>query len=152
MHAQTKTYHQSHGTKEPRDHNGVEQMEFLFVAEDAQRQREIKRLEFEAQHRKSWMLCWGWEGPEVGKPCDINSCGVKLAEPDPEKYNGSETIYAYMERCILLEERPDGYWLAEISMGIVHGKPWYKDGTKVLLSINDIWPPTRDIRAQRESR
>lgn len=123
------------------------QMAFGFVAEEAKRQEDTRKTEYELRHRHSWRVCWNWDGPTAGGACDIHTCCVTLAEP--VEGNTLRTIYAYIERCILLEERPDGTWLAEIAMGIVHGKPWHKDGTRVLLKTTDIWPPTRDLMKQR---
>jgi hypothetical protein len=96
----------------------------------------------EQAQRKSWMTCWNWPGPAVGQPCSIDTCVVDREE------GGS--IYAYMERCVMLELRADGRWLAEIAMGDVDGKPWYKNGMRVLLSVCDIWPPVAELSLLRE--
>jgi len=125
------------------------QMDFSFVAEDQKRNEDRQRQKRISDHIAAWGYCWGWSGPEVGQPCEIHTIGTLLADPDPNKFNGSETIYAYMERCILLEHRPDDTWLAEIAMGEVWGKPWHKDGIRVILGVTDIWPPTRDLRKEK---
>lgn len=77
----------------------------------------------------------GYDGPEPGRFCSIDRIIVEL--------EGGGSIYAYMEQCRLIEKRPDGRWLAVIEMGIVHGAPWGKDGTLVILSVDEIWPPMR---------
>ena len=119
-----------------------DQMEFLFIEEQEKQQKAKRQREAEEEHRHMWEICWGWDGPQIGQPCEIDSCVVP-------KENG-ESLYCYMERCIVLEQLKDGRYLAEIAMGIVHGQPWSKDGTRVVLGVRDIWPPTRDIRGQRE--
>lgn len=77
----------------------------------------------------------GYDGPASGRLCDIDTLCVDL--------ESGGSIYAYMEQCRLIEHRPDGKWLAVIEMGTTHGTPWGKDGTRVLLSEDDIWPPMR---------
>jgi hypothetical protein len=47
-------------------------------------------------------------------------------------------MYAYDERCRLIEKRPDGKWIGVIEMVMVWGHPWAKDGTRVILDENDI--------------
>ena len=47
-------------------------------------------------------------------------------------------MYAYDERCRLVEKRPDGKWIGVIEMGMVWGHTWAKDGTRVILDENDI--------------
>lgn len=95
----------------------------------------------EDQQRNSWLVCWGWDGPVAGEMCTIDGVIVERA--------AGGRIYAYMEKARLIELRSDGKWLAEIAMGDVHGQPWRKDGTRVLLGICDIWPPMDEIRASR---
>jgi hypothetical protein len=97
-----------------------------------------KRALQEAQQRQSWKLFWDWDGPTVGGFCTIQSCHAKL--------EGGGEIYAYTELCRLIEERPDGTWLAVIEMGERdwYGKGvhrWSKDGTRVILGALDIWAP-----------
>ena len=77
----------------------------------------------------------GYEGPAPGRYCDIHTLIVPLET--------GGTIYAYTEQCKLIEKRDDGRWVAEIAMGIVHGHKWSKDGTRVLLSEDEIWPPMK---------
>ena len=122
--------------------NTAEQLGFSFVAEAEEQKENLRQFECEQRHRASWGYCWGWSGPEASQPCEISSC-----VPGDGRLN----IYAYMERCMLLEERPDGLWLAEIAMGIRDGKPWHKNGTRVLLGIMDIWPPVRDLSVRRDA-
>lgn len=106
--------------------------------------REAKQVERVEHHRRSRKVCWPeWDGPAVGELCDV--CELIAQQED------GGTIYAYMEQCRLLEERPDGTWLAVIEMGIVHGKPWYKDGTRLILGDLDIWPPVRQLAAARRA-
>lgn len=97
----------------------------------------------EEEQRHSWAVCWPeWEGPRVGGYCEVDEiCATKE--------EGGQ-IYCYTELCRLLEERPDGSWLAVIEMGEVHGKPWDKDGTRLILPITNIWPPVRILREFRE--
>lgn len=119
----------------------------LFTAQEA---AEKARKAIEAQERQEqfqrdcWRGFWGWDGPTVGGLCDVNTPIVETAEGD--------RLYCYMEQCRLIEQRADGRWLAEIEMGEVHGKPWWKDGRRVLLGVCDIWPPVRVLRAEREAR
>jgi hypothetical protein len=95
--------------------------------------REITRSEQWAQ--------LGYDGPAPGRLCDIDSCIADLEK--------GGVIYSIFEQCRLIERRPDGRWLAEIAMGEVHGKQWSKDGTRVLLAEDDIWPPMRLPEDQR---
>jgi hypothetical protein len=114
----------------------------MFIADldrDAAQEAQLAREEAQRRH---WRVCWGWTGPSVGQPCSIDSITV-------ERESGG-FFYAYMERCMILEKRPDGRWLAEIAMGLVWGKPWPKDGTRILLSTCDIWPPVSDLRKARD--
>jgi hypothetical protein len=95
-------------------------------------------LEHVRRHREAWRYCWPeWGGPRVGELVEVAECIAKQEDGTP--------LYAYMESCRLLEERPDGSWLAVIEMGEVHGEPWLKDGTRLLLAVTDIWPPTRQL-------
>jgi hypothetical protein len=92
----------------------------------------------EAKQRESWKSCWDWGGPVVGGYCTIQTCRTTL--------EAGGVTGAYTELCRLLEERPDGSWLAVIEMGEFEwcgGKrgPWHKDGTRVILGITDIWAP-----------
>jgi len=102
-----------------------------------------QNLDAEARHMELWRYCWNWDGPTPGGYCEIDNCVVNRAD--------GGTIYAYMERCRLIEKQSTGLWIAEIAMGVRdwkgNGQPyqWEKDGTRVLLSILDIWPPTRDL-------
>jgi hypothetical protein len=86
-----------------------------------------------------WRICWDWDGPEIGGFCDVNPIIARRAD-------GSGSIYCYGEQCRILEALPSDEWLVEIAMGEVWGKPWYKDGTRLILAKNDIWPPTRQLR------
>lgn len=93
---------------------------------------------FPVQEQVSRKEYWGWlgyEGPAPGRYCDIDSLCVE--------HESGELIYSYMEQCRLIEKRQDGRWLAIIEMGEVHGEKWFKDGTRVLLREDDIWPPMR---------
>lgn len=118
------------------------QTSFCFIEEAEERERDAHRLKVEADQIKAWKDCWNWDGPKVGGSCEINSCGGTELE-------GGGTTYAYMENCTILEELPDNRWLCCIAMGLVDGKPWRKNGTRVILGIRDIWPPTRIIREKR---
>ena len=117
----------------------------LFAVQDVMRAADEKAQRFakaEASHRESWRLCWGWGGPIAGELCEVNRCVVQR--------EAGGTVYAYMEQCRLIEQRPNGQWLAVIEMGEVWGKPWWKDGARLLLGVLDIWPPTKWIRQQRD--
>lgn len=92
--------------------------------------------------RDFWRICWDWDGPEVGGFCEVGSICGELAD-------GSGTLYCYMEQCRVLEALPDGRWLVEIAMGEVWGKPWSKDGTRLVLAEDEIWAPTRMLRKER---
>jgi hypothetical protein len=110
----------------------------MFLADLDREASQTAHAAAEQSQRDSWRYCWNWSGPKVGEPCSIDSCVVEQEDGTP--------IYAYMERCMMIEQRPDGRWLAEIAMGEVHGKPWPKDGTRVVLSVCDIWPSIADLR------
>lgn len=112
----------------------LDQWEQQTAANAAERRR-MERIE---AHRQSRRACWPeWAGPAAGELCDVAGCTVR-------KEDGT-TIYAYTEQCRLLEQRPDGSWLAVIEMGTVHGKPWPGDGTRLILEDTNIWPPTREL-------
>lgn len=96
--------------------------------------------------RRYWHFAWDWDGPEVGGFCEVADCGSRLADGSGRHY------YAYMEQCRVLEQLPGGEWLVEIAMGEVHGHPWSKDGTKLILGEDEINPPTRMLREQRRYR
>ena len=121
----------------------VSQPTFLLDEMDRHNTR-IKKEAAEEFQRSAWRNCWGWEGPKAGEYCEIGSCVV------PTEHGG--TVYAYTEQVRLIEERADGTWLGEIDMGVKQWwgkeKPfrWPKDGTRVILGIRDIWPPTRILR------
>lgn len=96
------------------------------------------------RHCESRRICWPeWEGPTVGGLCEVANCIA-------QKEDGS-SLYAYMEQCRLIERRPDGTWLAVIEMGEVWGKPWSKDGTRLVLEETDIWPPTKRLWEARRA-
>jgi hypothetical protein len=117
----------------------------LFAADDALRRQEAaakSKVDAEDRQRHYWRVLWDWDGPAVGEICEIDTCVVPTA-------NG-RSLYCYTEQVRLIELMPDGRWLAEISMGEVRGKPWHKDGTRVLLGICDIWPPVRAYRRARD--
>jgi len=103
------------------------------------RQGELFSQEF--TQKDYWKACWDWDGPVAGGFCEVDCCIADLAD-------GSGSLYCYMEQCRVLEERTDGRYLVEIAMGTVHGKPWGKDGTKLILSIDEIWAPTRQLRRE----
>jgi hypothetical protein len=112
----------------------------LFVADAIVRRGEAAEAR-EASHRRSWKVCWGWDGPVAGETASISSVFAQCVD--------GRTIYAYTEKVRLVEQQADGRWLAVINMGEVRGKAWWKDGTQVLLGILDIWPPVDDLRAAR---
>jgi len=87
---------------------------------------------------KHYWTSLGWDGPTPGGHCDITGSIIVELE-------SGGSIYAYMEQCRLIEKRQDGKWLAVIDMGIVHGHPWGKDGTRVILPEEQIWPPMREM-------
>jgi len=85
--------------------------------------------------REQYWSSLGYDGPVPGRYCNI--------EPLIAELEAGGTIYAYMEQCRLVEKRPDGRWLAVIDMGITNRAKWCKDGTRILLSEDEIWPPMR---------
>lgn len=92
--------------------------------------------------RELWKESWDWDGPEVGKPCDIRSKSVMTEQ--------GEEVFVQDDRCIILESRPDGDgYLAEIAVGEVDGEAWDMDGVRVVLYEEDIWPPVQDLLAER---
>ncbi len=96
-----------------------------------------------AEHIRSWEVCWPeWDGPRVGGYCEVHTIGAQI--------EGGGYTYCYMELCRLLQERPDGSWLAVIEMGEIRGEPWIKDGTRLILPIDSIWPPVRLLRQARD--
>lgn len=100
---------------------------------------------WEQRHTESWRVCWPeWPGPLAGGFCEANQCVV-------DREDGGR-IYAYSELCRLLERLPDGKWLAVIEMPEIGGKPWPKNGTRLLLAVTDIWPPTRLLWPARRAR
>jgi hypothetical protein len=102
-------------------------------------------------HKESWRYCWNWDGPEVGGYCQLDVICATLETPYAHPDTGAliTQTYAYMERCRLIEKRADGKWLAVIDMGIVHGEPWYKNGTRIIMDELEVWPSVRDINAER---
>ena len=114
----------------------------MFIADLDREAAQAAQLAREESHRRSWRVCWDWAGPTVGQPCTIDTITVE------REAGGS--MYAYMERCLILEARSDGRWLGEIAMGNVWGKPWPKDGTRIFLSTCDIWPPVSDLQKARD--
>jgi len=104
----------------------------LFAAQESAA-REARR---EAILLHSWHA-WGWSGPEVGGLCEIDLPIVDTPE------GGS--LYCYTEQARLIEQRPDGRWLAVIEMG----DGWHKDGRQVLLERDRIGPPRKFIRSLR---
>ncbi len=114
------------------------QLELLDDWEEERRNQEAeaKRVARIALHIETRRICWPeWPGPAVGELCEVSECVVKRED--------GGVIYAYMEQVRLLEHRSDGRWLGVIEMGEVWGKPWPKDGTRLLLDETDVWPPTR---------
>lgn len=117
----------------------MDQLGFGFEADEQAK----KKREAIEQHKHLWRICWDWDGPEVGGYCEVHNITAQLETPAED---GRTSIYAYMERCRILEQLDDDHWLCVIDMGIVHGKPWPDDGTRVILDTLNIWPSTRDLR------
>jgi hypothetical protein len=90
-----------------------------------------------------WKICWGWAGPRVGEYCEVNNLLADLAD-------GTGTIYCYMERCRIIEALPGEQWLAEIDMGEFEPR-WGKNGTKLILPKDNIWPSVRDLSGGRHA-
>jgi hypothetical protein len=80
-----------------------------------------------------WEVCWNWPGPEVGGYCQVNEITAKLAD-------GTGSIYAYMLRCRILEQLPDGRYLVEVDNPEI---TW--TAGRLILPKDNIWPPTRDL-------
>lgn len=74
-----------------------------------------------------------WHGPASGVRFQMHTICATRAD------NGTP-IYCYLERCRLVHRREDGRWLAVIEMGTVHGRPWFKDGTEIVVGELDMWP------------
>lgn len=104
----------------------------LFDAQDSANVAE--RREANLQHL--WSV-FGWRGPEVGGMCEIDI-------PIPDTPDGS-SLYCYMEQARLIEQQPDGLWLAEIAMP----GDWLKNGRRGLLDRHYIGPPRKLIRQAR---
>jgi hypothetical protein len=85
------------------------------------------------QQRARWIAIHGWLGPQVG--------GYGQVDADKVRREDGGTTYADMERVRFLELRDDGAWLAEIAMGQRNGRPWLKDGMRLVLDLAEIWPP-----------
>lgn len=105
----------------------------LFAAQE-NAEREALR---EDALQSSWDV-WGWSGPVVGEMCEIDL-------PCPDTVEGGR-LYCYTELARLIEQRPDGLWIAEIAMP----EPWAKNGRRVLLSREWVGPPRNLIRAARQ--
>ena len=119
-----------------------------FLLADMDKETAARRKAEAEEHQKElWRLCWDWDGPKAGEHCEIDTRVVS-------KEDGG-TVYVYMEQAKLIEERPDGTWLAEIDMGVANWWDsktpfkWPHDGTRVILRICDIWPPVRELRKKR---
>lgn len=108
----------------------------LFAAIEAA-EAERQRIE---QHRRQLQSCWPeWPGPEVGGLCSVNSTVVQQED--------GESIYAYKATCRLLEQRPDGTWLA-----VIEGESRWRDEVRLILAETDIWAPVRQLQAARRAR
>lgn len=89
-----------------------------------------------------WEFPWSYAfdfRPEVGAFCQVDTTLARK--------QGGGTQYAYMERCRIIEALPGGEWLAEIAMGFASWcdqgmKRWPKDGMRLILSIEEMWPVT----------
>ena len=107
----------------------------LFTAQESA-ERDARR---EANLLHSW-AAWGWHGPVAGELCDIDIPIVDT--PD------GRSLYCYTEQARLIEQQPDGLWLAVIEMP----GEWFKNGRQVLLERYWIGPPRRVLIAEREAR
>ena len=107
----------------------------LFAAQESA-ERDARR---EANLLHSWAM-WGWQGPQAGELCDID-----IPIPDTPEGGG---LYCYTEQARLIEQQPDGLWLAVIEMP----GEWFKNGRQVLLERQWIGPPRRLIGAMRDAR
>jgi hypothetical protein len=99
-------------------------------------------------HMKIMRCCWPeWDGPKVGYYCSVGECCATHED-------GTEA-YHYMERVKLLSQRDDGLWLGVIehSERTIARAPWVAEsnGTRLLLDILDIWPPTDDLWDSRKA-
>ena len=102
---------------------------------DQERADRIRR--HNASKRESWMVCWGWPGPEIGELGQVGQCVVKRED--------GESIYAYCELVRFIERRPDGKWLAEIDDAGSHKV------IRVVLDEWEIWAPVKKLIAERNA-
>jgi hypothetical protein len=93
--------------------------------------------EVEAEDRATKRIALNWRDrrPAVGDYVNTNGiCGT---------LEDGSTLYCYTERVRLVEQRHDGKWIGVIDMGLVWGKPWCKDGTRLVMGLEDMQPDYR---------
>jgi len=81
-----------------------------------------------------WKVCWNWDGPEVGGYCQVNRITAERAD-------GAGDIYAYMLRCRILEQLPDGRYLVEVDTPRI---TWMAG--RLILDRDNIWPSVKDLK------
>jgi hypothetical protein len=96
--------------------------------------------DIEADERRDETIRSNWRGrvPAIGDY--VNTVGICGTLED------GTSIYCYMERIRLVELRADGKWVGVIDMGLVHGQPWGKDGTRIVMGLEDMRPDYRRVR------
>jgi hypothetical protein len=116
--------------------------------------KELFSDEFHKEHkrnldrkRKEWKDFWGWNGPSVGEYCLIGTTCPKLVEKylHPEHGAVVDYIYAYTERCRLIEKIQEEKWIAVIEVCDVLEKPWSKNGIQIILEEIDMIPSEYDL-------
>ena len=85
------------------------------------------------KQRRSWQLCWGWEGPKPGEPLQVNSlCAQEL---------DGEMSFWYCAPCIAEKEIEPDKWIVRVEYPETAAE-WLRErnGTKLILDVADIWP------------
>jgi hypothetical protein len=91
----------------------------------------------EADDRREAYVRQTWRGqlPSVGDY--VTTAGICGTLEDGSR------LYCYTERVRLVEQRTDGKWIGVIDMGMVHGRPWGKDGTRLVMGLDEMQPEYR---------
>lgn len=126
-----------------------DQLNFDFVIQlDAQikRDKELSIIQKEREsQRKSWKMCWDWDGPKVGEPLEVSSTCVRVLGEEGKSY-------WYCAPCIAEKEIEPDIWIARLEYSDEAPKHCRDlNGTKLLLDVADIWPPVRILSARWDS-